>query len=62
MPRDLARLAPPAPDLAHRRESDPGGRQALDLVTLYQRWDTARDASMLLYGVPKGHFGRVILT
>jgi hypothetical protein len=27
-----------------------------------QIWETARDAGMLLYGVPKGRLGRVILT
>jgi hypothetical protein len=36
--------------------------QQLRLPSFYLRWETARDAGMLLYGVPKGRLGRVILT
>lgn len=30
--------------------------------SFYQRWETARDAGMLLYGVQHGRLGRIILT
>jgi hypothetical protein len=36
--------------------------QQLRLPSFYLRWETARDAGMLLYGVPKGRLGRVVLT
>jgi hypothetical protein len=36
--------------------------QQLKLPSFYFRWETARDAGMLLYGVAKGRLGRVVLT
>lgn len=36
--------------------------QQLKLPSFYFRWETARDAGMLLYGVAKGRLGRIILT
>ena len=30
--------------------------------SFYQRWETARDAGMLLYGVQHGRLGRIRLT
>lgn len=35
--------------------------QQLDLHSFYKRWETARDAGMLLYGAQKGRIGRIIL-
>jgi hypothetical protein len=31
-------------------------------ASFYQRWETARDAGMLLYGVQHGRLGRIVLT
>jgi hypothetical protein len=36
--------------------------QQLDLPSFYKRWETARDAGMLLYGASKGRIGRIVLT
>ena len=36
--------------------------QQLRLPSFYLRWETARDAGMLLYGAAKGRIGRVVLT
>jgi hypothetical protein len=36
--------------------------QILKLPAFYQRWETARDAGMLLYGASKGRIGRIKLT
>ena len=36
--------------------------QQLKLPSFYLRWETARDAGMLLYGAAKGRLGRVVLT
>jgi hypothetical protein len=36
--------------------------QQLRLPSFYFRWETARDAGMLLYGAAKGRVGRVVLT
>jgi hypothetical protein len=36
--------------------------QQLRLPSFYFRWETARDAGMLLYGAPKGRLGRIVLT
>jgi len=36
--------------------------QQLKLPSFYFRWETARDAGMLLYGAQKGRIGRVVLT
>jgi hypothetical protein len=36
--------------------------QQLRLPSFYLRWETARDAGMLLYGAAKGRIGRIILT
>lgn len=36
--------------------------QQLRLPSFYFRWETARDAGMLLYGAAKGRIGRVVLT
>lgn len=36
--------------------------QQLRLPSFYFRWETARDAGMLLYGVNKGRLGRIVLT
>jgi hypothetical protein len=36
--------------------------QQLRLPAFYLRWETARDAGMLLYGAAKGRIGRVVLT
>jgi hypothetical protein len=36
--------------------------QQLRLPSFYFRWETARDAGMLLYGVAKGRLGRIVLT
>lgn len=36
--------------------------QQLSLPSFYRRWETARDAGMLLYGADKGRIGRVVLT
>lgn len=36
--------------------------QQLKLPSFMFRWETARDAGMLLYGAPKGRLGRVVLT
>jgi len=36
--------------------------QVLQLPAFRQRWETARDAGMLLYGAEQGRLGRVILT
>jgi hypothetical protein len=27
-----------------------------------RRWETARDAGMLLFGAPRGRIGRIVLT
>jgi hypothetical protein len=36
--------------------------QQLPLPSFYRRWETARDAGMLLYGVGRGRIGRIVLT
>jgi hypothetical protein len=36
--------------------------QTLQLPSFYLRWETARDAGMLLYGAQKGRIGRIKLT
>jgi hypothetical protein len=36
--------------------------QQLNLPSFYLRWESARDAGMLLYGVDKGRIGRIKLT
>jgi hypothetical protein len=36
--------------------------QQLKLPSFYFRWESGRDAGMLLYGVDKGRVGRIILT
>lgn len=36
--------------------------QQLKLPSFYFRWETARDAGMLLYGAQKGRIGRIVLT
>lgn len=36
--------------------------QQLARPAFYVRWETARDAGMLLYGVAKGRLGRIVLT
>jgi hypothetical protein len=36
--------------------------QQLKLPSFYFRWETARDAGMLLYGADKGRIGRIVLT
>lgn len=36
--------------------------QQLRLPSFYLRWETARDAGLLLYGAPKGRIGRIRLT
>lgn len=36
--------------------------QQLRLPSFYTRWETARDAGMLLYGASRGRIGRVVLT
>jgi hypothetical protein len=36
--------------------------QQLSRPAFYVRWETARDAGMLLYGIAKGRIGRIILT
>lgn len=36
--------------------------QQLARPAFYTRWETARDAGMLLYGVGKGRIGRIVLT
>lgn len=36
--------------------------QQLKLPSFYLRWETARDAGMLLYGADKGRIGRIVLT
>lgn len=36
--------------------------QQLKLPSFFFRWETARDAGMLLYGIPKGRAGRIVLT
>lgn len=36
--------------------------QLLRLPSFFVRWETARDAGMLLYGAPKGRIGRIVLT
>lgn len=36
--------------------------QILRLPSFYQRWETARDAGLLLYGASKGRIGRIKLT
>lgn len=36
--------------------------QVLNLEAFYKRWETARDAGMLLYGAEAGRIGRIILT
>lgn len=36
--------------------------QVLPREAFYQRWESARDAGMLLYGAPKGRIGRIVLT
>jgi hypothetical protein len=36
--------------------------QQLRLPSFYMRWETARDAGMLLYGAAKGRIGRIVLT
>lgn len=36
--------------------------QTLKLPSFYTRWETARDAGMLLYGAAKGRIGRIVLT
>jgi hypothetical protein len=36
--------------------------QQLRLPSFWIRWETARDAGMLLYGAPRGRLGRIVLT
>jgi hypothetical protein len=36
--------------------------QQLQLPSFMRRWETARDAGMLLYGAEKGRLGRIVLT
>lgn len=36
--------------------------QQLQLPSFMRRWETARDAGMLLFGAPKGRIGRMVLT
>lgn len=36
--------------------------QQLDLHSFYKRWETARDAGMMLFGAQKGRVGRIVLT
>lgn len=36
--------------------------QQLRLPSFYTRWETARDAGMLLYGANRGRIGRIVLT
>ena len=36
--------------------------QQLKLPSFYGRWETARDAGLLLYGAAKGRIGRIVLT
>jgi hypothetical protein len=36
--------------------------QQLRLPSFFLRWETARDAGMLLYGAAKGRIGRIKLT
>lgn len=36
--------------------------QQLSLPSFFRRWETARDAGMLLYGAEKGRIGRIVLT
>lgn len=36
--------------------------QQLALHSFYKRWETARDAGLLLYGAQKGRVGRIVLT
>jgi hypothetical protein len=36
--------------------------QQLQLPSFYRRWETARDAGMLLYGASRGRIGRIVLT
>ena len=36
--------------------------QQLRLPSFYLRWETARDAGMLLYGAAKGRIGRIVMT
>jgi hypothetical protein len=36
--------------------------QQLRLPSFYLRWETARDAGMLLYGAAKGRIGRIVFT
>lgn len=36
--------------------------QQLKLPSFFGRWETARDAGMLLYGASKGRIGRIVLT
>lgn len=36
--------------------------QQLKLPSFFGRWETARDAGMLLYGAAKGRIGRIVLT
>jgi hypothetical protein len=47
-----------APDLLRRAAKV----QQLRLPSFYFRWETARDAGMLLYGAAKGRLGRIVLT
>jgi hypothetical protein len=36
--------------------------QQLPRPAFYVRWETARDAGMLLYGIGRGRIGRIVLT
>jgi hypothetical protein len=36
--------------------------QQLARPAFYVRWETARDAGMLLYGINRGRIGRIVLT
>lgn len=36
--------------------------QQLRLPSFYMRWETAKDAGMLLYGIRRGRIGRIVLT
>jgi hypothetical protein len=36
--------------------------QQLQLPSFMRRWETARDAGMLLFGAPRGRIGRIVLT
>ena len=57
--RDVGRRAT-APAASRTTGTSQGA--AAQAALLHSRWETARDAGMLLYGVDKGRLGRIILT